>query len=93
MNNPPEVSSGNHSIVATVTNDEGKTSSTSATVTVSNVAPEFTSGSPQLSSSTIDEGGTVTLSGEFTDPGTLDPHIVTIDWGDGSTPAVLEQPA
>ncbi len=29
------------------------------------------------------------MNGQFTDPGTLDPHNVTIDWGDGSTPTVL----
>ena len=86
---PPGVSSGNFSIVGTVTNDEGKTNSATAAVTVSNVAPQFTAGSPQLSSSNIDEGDTVTLSGEFTDPGTLEPHTVTINWGDGSTPTVL----
>jgi len=29
------------------------------------------------------------LSGAFTDPGTLDEHEVTIDWGDGTAPTVL----
>src|SRR5205823_3953601 len=32
---------------------------------------------------------TVTLAGQFTDRGTLDPHTVTIDWGDGSPATVL----
>ncbi len=89
LNNPSGVSTGDYSIQAIVTNDEGRTGSTSATIMVSNVAPAFLSGSPQLSSSSIDEGSVVTLSGEFTDPGTLDPHTVTIDWGDGSTATVL----
>ena len=35
------------------------------------------------------EGDTVTLSGQFTDPGPLNPLTVTIDWGDGTTPTVL----
>jgi hypothetical protein len=30
------------------------------------------------------EGDGVTVSGNFTDPGTLDRHTVTIDWGDGT---------
>ena len=32
--------------------------------------------------------GTVILDGSFTDPGTLDTHTVTIDWGDGTTEEV-----
>src|SRR5207245_2043342 len=35
------------------------------------------------------EGDMITLDGHFTDPGTLDPHTATIDWGDGSPPTVL----
>ena len=42
----------------------------------------------------ITEGGTATFSPSsspvtFTDPGSLDTHTVTIDWGDGSTPTTL----
>jgi hypothetical protein len=33
----------------------------------------------------IDEGGTATLTGSFTDVGLLDTHTVYIDWGDGKT--------
>ena len=42
-----------------------------------------------LSESTASENDTVTLNGQFHDPGTLDQHTVTIDWGDGSSPTVL----
>jgi hypothetical protein len=53
----------------------------SASLTVSNVAPEILS----LSITTpINEGGTATLTGTFTDVGTLDTHELDIDWdGDG----------
>src|SRR5262249_59828266 len=41
-----------------------------------------------VSVNTIDENGSTTLSGSFTDPGTLDTHDVTINWGDGNTQTV-----
>ena len=50
--------------------------------------PAVHRGRPELCRSDANEGDTVTLDGQFTDPGTLDPHTVTIDWGDGSTPTV-----
>jgi len=42
-----------------------------------------------MNPTTIDEDAASLLSGTFTDPGTLDTHTVTIDWGDGSTPTTL----
>jgi hypothetical protein len=57
-------------------------------VVVHNVAPS--SVAFQLSASTINEGQSVTLTGgSFTDPGLLDTHTVTVNWGDGSTPDVV----
>ena len=50
------------------------------TVTVHNVAPTVDAGSNQ----TVNEGDTVNISGSFTDPGWLDTHTATIDWGDGT---------
>ncbi|MCA9074244.1 MAG: hypothetical protein KDA93_04360 [Planctomycetaceae bacterium] len=41
-----------------------------------------------LSQTTIDENGSVTVSGEFVNIDTLDTHSVTIDWKDGSTTVV-----
>jgi PKD repeat protein len=62
-------------------------------VTINNVAPRIT-GRPVLDTSVVDENGSVTLSGSFTDPGLLDPHTVKINWGDGSSPSTLSlQPA
>jgi hypothetical protein len=37
-----------------------------------------------LSSAVIDENGTVTLTGDFVDPGSLSSHSIDVDWGDGS---------
>ena len=43
-----------------------------------------------LASASINENDSATLSGTFTDPGTLDTHTVLINWGDGaSTPLNL----
>lgn len=50
-----------------------------ATITVGNVAPVVTIDPAQVS--VIDEHGTVTVSAEFTDPGFLDTHTASIDWG------------
>ena len=89
LNNPAGEASGEYTISASVINEEEKSGSASTEVTVSNVSPQFSSGDLHLSSAAIVEGGTVTLNGSFTDPGTLDPHTVTIDWGDGSTATTL----
>ncbi len=63
------------------------TATAATTITVDNVAPSnLTVG---MSPTTIDENGVSTLSGTFTDPGTLDTHTVTIDWGDGSASTIL----
>jgi Ca2+-binding RTX toxin-like protein/6-phosphogluconolactonase (cycloisomerase 2 family) len=50
---------------------------------VTNVAPLITEFS--LDQAEIDENGKVTLTGAFADPGTLDTHRLTIDWGDGNS--------
>jgi len=38
----------------------------------------------------VDEGDSVTVDGSFADPGTLDEHTVTINWGDETTSTVLD---
>jgi len=50
-------------------------------VTVNNVAPVITVSS--LSPATVNEGGTVTLTVTFTDPG-ADSHSLVVNWGDGT---------
>lgn len=54
--------------------------SDSLTVTVANVAPTTEAGVDQ----TVNEGDNVSLAASFTDPGFLDTHTATVDWGDGS---------
>ncbi|MCR9200559.1 MAG: PKD domain-containing protein [Planctomycetaceae bacterium] len=54
-------------------------------VTVNNVAPVI---SEIALSDVISENETATLSGSFTDPGLLDEHTLTVDWGDGTTETI-----
>ena len=89
LNNPAGVASGSYSINASVTDEDGKIGIASTSVIVSNVPPQFTAADLKLSEPIAFEGDTINLDGQFTDPGTLDPHTVTIDWGDGSSPTVL----
>ncbi|NIR36885.1 MAG: M23 family metallopeptidase, partial [Actinobacteria bacterium] len=53
--------------------------SDNTTITVENVAPTVTIDPGQVTA--IDEHGTVTVVAEFTDPGYLDTHSATIEWG------------
>jgi hypothetical protein len=54
------------------------------TVTVLNVAPTVTA-----TGDAIDEGETATVSATFTDPGVLDTHTASIDWGYGLPPQAV----
>ncbi len=74
---------GSDTITATVTDDDGAAGTAMLAETVTNVAPSISA--IGFTSPTINEGGTATLIGLFTDPGTLDSHTALINWGDGST--------
>jgi len=63
-----------------VTDDMGATDTDTTTVTVLNVAPTVEAGPDQ----TVTAGDTVSFSGSFTDPGWLDTHTATWDFGDGT---------
>ena len=78
----------NYTINASVTNQSYKAGLASTNVTVNDVAPQFTAADLSLSKTIANEGDTITLNGQFTDPDTLGSYTVTIDWGDGSTPTV-----
>lgn len=53
--------------------------SDTTTVTVENVAPNVSA-----LGDTIDEAGTAVVQASYGDPGALDTHTASIDWGDGS---------
>src|SRR5206468_1609432 len=77
------LSTGNYTVSVTVTDKDGGSGQASTGVTVNNVAPATVQLS--LSAATINENDSTTLSGTFTDPGTLDTHTVVINWGDNSS--------
>jgi PKD repeat protein len=74
-------------ITVKVDDDDGDSGTNSETVLVKNVAPVLV----VVSDQSINEGQVLDLSGSvgpplalFVDSGTLDVHIATINWGDGS---------
>ena len=70
---------GNATLAVEVSDDDG-TSTDTAQVTVRNRPPSLNLGGAE----TITEGGTLTRSAPYTDPGQADTHTVTIDYGDGT---------
>src|SRR5439155_325658 len=88
LDNPAGQPNGSFPISVTVTDKDGASNAAGNTnVTVANVAPANVSLS--VSPASINENGSTTLSGTFTDPGTLDTHTVSINWGDGSAHTLL----
>ena len=67
-----------------MTDDDTGTATDTTTVTVNNVAP--TVNTPVVSPSPSNEGQSVVASATFSDPGTLDTHTCTVDYGDGAGP-------
>ncbi len=78
---------GTFTISATVTDKDGDSGGGGTSVVVNNVAPANVTLTP--SPATINENDSTTVSGTFTDPGTLDTHTVDISWGDGSADTIL----
>lgn len=75
------VDDGTFTVSLTVTDPGGLGSTATSSVTVANVAPEVDAGADTALAS----GGTMILSGDFSDPGVEDgPWTTEIDWGDGS---------
>ncbi|MDB5390747.1 MAG: hypothetical protein JWM11_6393, partial [Planctomycetaceae bacterium] len=74
--------SGQYSAVVTIVDEIGASDVVHCNVSVQNIAPSVQAGNDQVT----DEGTSIKLTGSFIDPGLLDTHTATIDWGDG-TPA------
>jgi Ca2+-binding RTX toxin-like protein len=93
--NPSGTAADQYNITVSVIDDDGGEDSAGTTLTVSNLAPEITA---LVSSATevgdAGPGDGVTVSGLFTDLGSMDTHTALIHWGDGTvTPAVIDQAA
>ncbi|MCA9049391.1 MAG: hypothetical protein KDA89_11730, partial [Planctomycetaceae bacterium] len=88
--NPTASVQDTYTISATVTDDDTLSGSDTTTVLVRNAAPLLTSlVSGNATLETKSDDGNVTISGAFSDIGTLDTHAVTVDWGDGSVVETL----
>ena len=74
---------GSYTLVVTITDDQGLSGNGSAVVTVNNVSPE-------IGNITVNPLGSqavntfINAAVNFTDPGALDTHLASWDWGDGN---------
>lgn len=68
---------GTYTMTLTATGDPDGPVSSSATLTLENVAPDVTATAPDT---TINEGDTFTMSASFSDPGWNDTYTGSIDW-------------
>jgi hypothetical protein len=71
---------GTYTVSVEITDDDGGSGSASVTVIVDNVPPVVDAGPDTLA----ENGGAYLGAGSFIDPGTLDTHTATVDYGDGS---------
>ena len=79
---PTATPSDSNAVNVVLTDDDDGSASGSTSVTVNNVAPSIDSLTVDVM---VDENGSVTLNGAFTDPGTLDVHEVVVNWSDGGS--------
>jgi hypothetical protein len=78
---PAGAAANSCAIAVTVTDDDGGSVTGSRNIIVNNVAPtDLDLDAPAR----VNENSPLTLTGTFTDPGTLDTHTVSINWGDGN---------
>jgi hypothetical protein len=82
---------GSYEVSLRVTDDDGGAGAASQTIDVDNVAPTLSN--VNVTPETINEGDSVTLSGDISDPGSTDTFALTIDWGDGSNEETVSEAA
>jgi hypothetical protein len=76
---------GTRAVKGTVKDQDGDAQEYTASVTVDNVAPDLGTITPGTLDPIAVNSTAFPVSASFTDPGILDTHTATIDWGDGST--------
>src|SRR5437773_1418438 len=76
-----------NTISLTLTDDDTGTATASTSVTVNNVNPTLSN--VQVSAASVNENGSITLTGSYADVGSQDTHTLTISWGDGSAPQTV----
>ncbi|MEA1952641.1 MAG: PKD domain-containing protein [Planctomycetota bacterium] len=76
---------GTYTVTVTVFDDDGSSDVETFQVQVDNVNPLLDT----LFVTSVDEDGTVHLTGTYSDVGTQDTHDLTIDWGEGAPETVV----
>src|SRR6267143_550230 len=74
---------GGYAVTLTVGDGRGLVATASATANIDNVAPAVGPISAPVDPQAV--GSPVLVTANFNDPGTLDTHTGTIDWGDGTS--------
>ena len=72
----------------TLRDDDGAENFFTANVRVNNLAPQLFD--LALDTMTVEEGGSVTLTGRYSDASPLDTFTIEIDWGDGATDTLAD---
>lgn len=78
--NPTGTQSDTFNVLLNLADDDGGTDTGSVSLTVNNVRPTISN----LAATSINENGTTTLTGFFSDLGTLDTFSLSINWGNGT---------
>jgi hypothetical protein len=87
-------SSGTHSVALTVTDQNGGSTTTDSTITVTPVAPTLTvqqvtpAPASPAAPATVVEGNTFAIGFSAVEPGANTPLAWTVNWGDGTTDAL-----
>jgi PKD repeat protein len=79
---------GEYDLNLTVTDDDGATTTQTVTITVNNVAPTVEAGNNQ----TVYVGESVSFNGTFNDPGSLDTHTISWNFGDNTNSNGINNP-
>ncbi len=77
--------SGIYTVTVSITDNQGATGTGTAAITVNNVAP--TVGTITVATSPVQVNTAITASANFTDPGVLDTHTASWNWGDSNITA------
>ena len=74
---------GIYTVTVSVKDNQGAIGDTTSTITVNNVNPNVSAITAPISP--VQVGTQITASASFTDPGVLDTHTASWEWGDGNT--------
>ena len=77
---------GSFTVTVTASDDGGQSNTAQVTVAGDNAPPQAVITSVTHDLIVLVPAQTVTFVGGFTDPGTLDQHTSTLDWGDNTSP-------